>query len=155
MFKRILVTMDDSKTAHYALDKAIELAKEQKAHLRIVHVVDYVNLTAGVEGVNVERFMESLKEFGKELLHRAVEHAADNGVKAQRKLIESSELMSHIADKILADADKWRADLIVIGTHGRKGIKRLFWGSVAETIIRESTKPILIFRKKQRGKRKG
>ena len=153
MFKRILVTMDDSKTAHYALDKAIELASEQKALLRIVHVVDYVNLTAGVEGVNVERFMESLKDFGKELLHRAVARAAEKGVKAQQKLIESSEIMSHIAGQILTDADKWRADLIVIGTHGRKGIKRLFWGSVAESIIRDTTKPILIFRKKQRSKR--
>lgn len=150
MFKRILVTMDDSKTAHYALDRAIDLAKEQKAQLRIIHVVDYVNLTAGVEGINVERFMDSLKEFGKELLQRSVTRAAEKGVKAQRKLIESSELMSHIADKILADASTWRADLIVIGTHGRKGIKRLFWGSVAESIIRNSTTPILIFRKKQR-----
>jgi len=152
MFKRILVTMDNSKTAHYALEKAIELAKEQKAALRIVHVVDYVNLTAGVEGVNVETFMDSLKEFGKDLLHRSVALAAKKGVKAQRKLIESSELMSYVADEILTDAKKWRADLIVMGTHGRRGIKRLFWGSVAESIARNSTTPILIFRQKKRGK---
>jgi len=152
MFKRIVVTMDDTKVANYALDKAIELAREQKAALRIVHVVDYVNLTAGVEGVHVERFMDSIKDFGKEVLERAVGRAKKNGIKAQRKLIESSELMSHIADKILTDATKWRADLIVIGTHGRRGIRRLFWGSVAEDIMRNSTIPILIFRKKKRGK---
>lgn len=153
MFKRIIVTMDDTKAAHYALDKAIELAKEQKAKLRIVHVVDYVNLTAGVEGINVERFMESLKDFGKNLLKRSVELAAKKGVKAERKLIESSELISHIAEKILTDAEKWRADLIIVGTHGRRGIKRLFWGSVAETIIRDAKAPILIFRRKKRAKR--
>lgn len=145
--------MDDTKTAHYALERAIQLAKEQKAKLRIVHVVDYINLTAGVEGVNVERFMDSIKEFGKDLLKRSVEAAAKKGVKAEKKLIESSELMSHIADKILNDATKWRADLIVVGTHGRRGIKRLFWGSVAETIIREASIPILIFRKKKRARR--
>lgn len=153
MFKRIVVTMDDTKSAHHALDQAIQLAKEQKAKLRIVHVVDYVNLTAGVEGVNIERFMDSIKEFGKDLLKRSVERAAKKGVKAERKLIESSELMSHIAEKILADATKWRSDLIVIGTHGRRGIKRLFWGSVAESIMRDSTIPILVFRKKKRAKR--
>ncbi|RDI42065.1 universal stress protein [Aquicella lusitana] len=149
MFKRILVTMDDSKTAKLALKKAIELAREQKAKLRIVHVVNYTTHAVGGEGINIDALRESMQKSAEHLLKKSAELAEKKKVKTEKKLIEFSAVIGTVSDEIIEDAKKWRASLIVIGTHGRRGMKRLILGSTAEEVLRKTTIPILLFRSKQ------
>lgn len=154
MFKRIVVTLDASHVANKALKKAVELAKIHKSSLRLIHVIDYGGLVFGAEGVNVESLYHSLKKNGKEAINHAYEYAEKHGVKAQKKLLECKNLSSDIPSRIVSDATKWRADLLVMGTHGHQGMKRLILGSIADGVIREAKMPVLIVRNNGRRSRK-
>jgi len=70
------------------------------------------------------------------------------GVAVETRLIEIDTLGHRIPEVIVADAEAWPADLIVICTHGRSGLSRMFLGSVAEGVVRVATKPVLLIRGK-------
>mgnify|MGYP002392576450 CR=1 FL=1 len=70
------------------------------------------------------------------------------GVAVETSLITIEDLDERIPEAIADDAEAWSADLIVIGTHGRRGLSRLFLGSIAEGVIRVATKPVLLIRGK-------
>ncbi|VVC76047.1 TRAP-T-associated universal stress protein TeaD [Aquicella siphonis] len=145
MFKRIMVAVDTSKSANSALAKAIKLAKEQKAKLCIIHVIDYSPLMMGGEGINIEALQKSTKDLGQIILNRAVARAKRKGMKAETRLIDKSgESMSHIAAMIIKTAKKWRASLLVVSSHAYKGVSRIMLGSVAEEIIRNTNIPVLL-----------
>ena len=148
MFKRILVAVDGSDTAQQALQEAIKLAQELQAKLRIVHAVDVVNLNLGTEFPNPIEIAEALTKGGQEILRKAQAVAKKAGIAAETHLIEIDMLGHRIAEMIAADAEAWPADLIVICTHGRRGLSRLFLGSVAEGVVRVATKPVLLIRGK-------
>lgn len=145
MYQRILIPIDGSSTSHLALRHAIRLAKEQQARLRIVYVVDEVNLTLETEYAMTE-FMEAVRKTGRDILTKAEATVRDSGIKAEAELLEIETLGHHIADVIIDEAKRWPADLVVIGTHGRRGISRLFLGSVAEKVLRIATTPVLLIR---------
>lgn len=146
MFKRILVAVDASETADLALETAIRLARDDQASLRIVHAIDTVSINLGVEFPIQADVSDSLVQSGKAILDRAAAVAAAAGVKAETELITIGTLGMRVAEAIAADADAWPADLIVIGTHGRRGLSRLFLGSVAEGVARVAGKPVLLIR---------
>lgn len=149
MFKRILVAVDGSHTAELALQEAIKLAKELRAKLRIVHVVDVVNINLAVEFPNPSNpsgISDAMTRSGQEILRKAEAAAHAAGVQVVTRLIEIDTLGQRIPEVIAADAKVWPADLIVIGTHGRRGLSRLFMGSVAEGVARVATKPVLLIR---------
>jgi nucleotide-binding universal stress UspA family protein len=148
MFKRILVAVDGSDTAEQALLEAINLAKEQKAQLRIVHAVDIVNLNLATEFPNPAEISDALTKSGREILRKAEVVARGAGVAVETRLIEIDTLGHRIPEVIVADAEAWPADLIVICTHGRSGLSRMFLGSVAEGVVRVATKPVLLIRGK-------
>lgn len=148
MFKRILVAVDGSDTAEQALLEAINLAKEQQAHLRIVHAVDIVNLNLTTEFPNPAEISDALTKSGREILRKAEVVARGAGVAVETRLIEIDTLGHRIPEMIVADAEAWPADLIVICTHGRSGLSRMFLGSVAEGVVRVATKPVLLIRGK-------
>lgn len=143
MFKRILVAVDGSDTAEQALLEAINLAKEHQAQLRIVHVVDVVNINLGAEFPNLSAISS-----GREILRKAEAVARGAGIPVETRLIEIDTLGHRIPEMIAADAEAWPADLIVICTHGRRGLSHLFLGSVAEGVVRVATKPVLLIRGK-------
>jgi nucleotide-binding universal stress UspA family protein len=148
MFKRILVAVDGSDTAEQALQEAIKLAKELQAQLRIVHAVDIVNINLGAEFPNTSEISDAITKVGQEILRKAGDVAREAGISVETRLIEIDTLGHRIPEMIAADAEAWPADLIVICTHGRRGLSHLFLGSVAEGVVRVATKPVLLIRGK-------
>jgi len=148
MFKRILVAVDGSGTANQALQEAIKLAKEMQAQLRIVHVIDTVNLNLDTEFPNPDEFSDAIVRSGEEVLRKAENVASDAGMAVESHLVKIDTLGQRIPERIAEDAEAWAADLIVICTHGRRGLNRLFLGSVAEGVVRVATKPVLLIRGK-------
>lgn len=148
MFKRILVAVDGSHTAELALQEAIKLAKELRAQLRIVHAVDIVNINLVAEFPNPSEISDAMAKGGQEILRKAEAVAREAGIPVETRLIEIDTLGLSIPEMIAADAEAWPADLIVICTHGRRGLSHLFLGSVAEGVVRVATKPVLLIRGK-------
>lgn len=148
MFKRILVAVDGSHTADQALQEAIKLAGEMQAKLRIVHAVDTVNINLDTEFPNPTEMSNAALEYGQRTLRNAEAVAKKSGIATETHLIEIHTLGHRIAEVIASDADAWSADLIVLCTHGRKGLSRLLLGSVAEGVVRVATKPVLLIRGK-------
>lgn len=148
MFKRILVAVDGSHTAEQALQEAIKLAKELQAQLRIVHAVDVVNINLGAEFSNPSEISDAMTKIGQEILRKAGDAAREAGISVETRLIEIDTLGHRIPEVIAADAEAWPADLIVICSHGRRGLSHLFLGSVAEGVVRVATKPVLLIRGK-------
>jgi nucleotide-binding universal stress UspA family protein len=145
-YKRILVPVDGSPTSNAGLREAIALAKAQRAELQLVHVVDQHSLVMlGAEAVvHLDEMMAGLTRTGQSVLRKGKALAAKGGVNASTVLLET--VSGPAADPIVRQARKWRADLMVIGTHGRRGIQRLLMGSDAEQIVRSSPVPVLLVR---------
>lgn len=144
MFKRILVAVDASQTGELALQTAIGLAAESQARLRIVHAVDVANVNLGAEFPAQPEVAEGIVKAGQEILDRAKTSAGASGLQAETSLVRIETLNQRISEAIAHDAEAWPADLIVIGTHGRRGLSRLFLGSVAEGVARLATRPVLL-----------
>jgi nucleotide-binding universal stress UspA family protein len=144
MYERILVPVDGSRTSDVALHEAIKLAGDQKAELRIVYVIEDVVPMWDAEFLNINEIREALRQTGGRILAKAEAVARDAGVKAETRLIDTTSPGARIASMIAAEAKAWPADLIVIGTHGRRGVDHLLMGSVAEGVVRASLVPILL-----------
>lgn len=145
MYKRILVPVDGSRTSALGLQEAIRLAKSGKAKLRLIHVVDEsVALQDSAYTFGTEDMLSILKKGGEQSLKQAQALVARHGIKPESKLVES--FTGRVADIIVGDAKKWRADLIVMGTHGRRGFNHMVLGSDAEMVIRSSPVPVLLVR---------
>jgi nucleotide-binding universal stress UspA family protein len=146
MFKRILVAVDGSQTGELALQTAIRLATELQAQLRIAHAADIANINQDAEFPNRSRMAENIIKNGQDILSGSEAIAASAGVAAETTLITIDTLKKRIPEAIAEEAETWPADLIVIGTHGRSGLARLFLGSVAEGVARVASKPVLLVR---------
>jgi len=145
MYRRILVPVDGSKTAARGLGEAIRLAKNQRARLRLVHVVDKMAIVGVVEaGMDPKPVLARLARSGRALLERSQRTAKKLGVDAEMAFYKP--VTKRVADSILREAKKWRADLIVMGTHGRRGVPRLVLGSDAEQVVRLAEVPVLLVR---------
>jgi nucleotide-binding universal stress UspA family protein len=148
MYERILVAVDGSATSELALDHAIELAKAMHARLRIVHVVDELAMNIGPVRTPDE-FWKAACKAGESLLEASRASAAKGAVDAETRLLKIRTLgglVRHVADKIAEEAERWPADLVVIGTHGRRGLSKLFLGSVAQGVTRLCNAPVLLVR---------
>jgi nucleotide-binding universal stress UspA family protein len=145
-YKRILVPVDGSPTSNEGLREAIQLAKAQRASVRLVHVADehFIAMMGLDYGASVDKLMHSVTAAGRRILRNAESLAGRAGVEASTVMLET--LTGPVADPIVREAKKWPADLIVIGTHGRRGVRRLVLGSDAEQIVRLSPVPVLLVR---------
>ena len=144
--KRILHATDFSPASEPALEEAIDLAKQNDAELLVVHVIEPVRYVAG-------------EEFGGPELYVRLEEITDQNAQASmKKLIEKvdklkakakSLLLKGVAhEQIVSAAETRKADMIVIGTHGRTGFSKLFMGSVAGRVISTALCPVLTVRGK-------
>ena len=145
MLQRILVPVDGSTTSNLALDEAFMLAKEHQAQLRIVHVVDQVSLNLESDFAS-DAFIEAMRKSGSAILAKAEDKAHNAGLSVETQLLERIPIEHRISDMIVDDAKQWKADLIVMGTHGRRGINHLLLGSVAEKLVRIAAVPVLLIR---------
>jgi nucleotide-binding universal stress UspA family protein len=146
MYQRILVPVDGSATSAKGLDEAIRLAKLTGASLELVNVVDEMSLALGVEAYATysQDVIAALRDGAREILDKARQQAASADVSADTKIIET--FGARVADLIVDEAAAAKADLIVIGTHGRRGVSRLLLGSDAEQILRLAPVPVLLVR---------
>jgi nucleotide-binding universal stress UspA family protein len=144
MYQRIMVAVDGSQTAKRGLQEAINLAKDQKAQLAIIHVIDIVVVFGA--GQFPGAYIEATRDFARETIEAARTAARAAGIEPH---ILSPEIVTsgyHVADTIAEHAVDWKADLLVIGTHGRRGVGRMLLGSVAERVVRTSPCPLLLVR---------
>ena len=147
MYKKILVPIDGSRTAAAGLREAIRLASgNPKATIRLLHVMDPLPAMQGMEAMVTDQLIESMETFGKKALKKAsvLVKRHDIGVDT----VFQNQPLGRTSDAIVRQAQKWRADIIVIGTHGRRGISRLVMGSDAEEVVRTAPVPVLLVRSK-------
>lgn len=142
MFKKILCPFDGSDTSTKGLNEAIKLAKFCQAKLSVLHIVDcFYPFLDGIELTNFNQVLEAMRERGKSILEQAKSLAQKEGLDIE---VELAETMSNkVADVIVNQAKAWQADLIVLGTHGHRGINHFLLGSDAEAVVRNSSVPVL------------
>lgn len=140
MMKRILMPTDGSPCSEQAITKGLELAKALGSEVTFLYTVENPMTTYATEvGVYPELY-EELKKLGTTSLAKAKTLADNAGVKAQTQLAENTRPVDAIHE---AEKDH---DLVVMGTHGRRGFDRFMIGSVAEGALRNSSKPYLMLR---------
>jgi len=152
-YKRILVPVDGSSTSARGLNEAIKLAAAGKgrarARLRLLLVVEeFAAFSAPEIGADIGPVLEAMKAGGRRTLARIERNARAAGVRAETALMEN--FGGRVADAIVKQAKRWRADLIVMGTHGRRGVKRALLGSDAELVVRYSPVPVLLIPARRR-----
>lgn len=146
MYKKILVAVDGSAPSLRGLEEAIRLAKATGGKLLLVHVVNELISADFAPSAYYEKLIESLREAGARVLDDAAAIVRRAELAYEQKLLDS--FGSRPADEIVREANEWPADLIVLGTHGRRGVKRLAMGSDAELVLRLSSVPVLMVRDK-------
>ena len=145
MFKRILIPVDASSASSAGLRTALDLARNQKARLRLIHLGKHIPPRKKGEGMSVQELFEAMRKQGQKLLERQTALCRARGVPTDTALYIG--LAGHPAKLVIAEARKWRADLIVMGTHGRRGLRRVVLGSDAEEVIRTAPVPVLLTRR--------
>jgi len=148
MYQHILVAVDGSSSSDRALQEAVKLAGELKSRLRILVVVEPILLAGEQQYIDYNEIHKAVVGYGRDVLKKAGDTAQKAGIEAETALIESKGFGERVADVIAHEADARGADLIVIGTHGRRGFNHLLMGSVAERVVRIATKPVLLIREK-------
>ncbi|MBC7954681.1 MAG: universal stress protein [Cytophagales bacterium] len=146
MYTQILVPVDGSSTSDRGLDEAVKLAKLTGARIRLVHVIDQLFYAGGMEGFGAMTvdLIPLLREGGEKILQACKIRVEAAGVPVDTVLFDSSS--ERVCDRVVTEATTWHADLIVIGTHGRRGAGRVVMGSDAEQIVRHATTPVLLVR---------
>jgi len=145
MYKKILVPVDGSTASNLALAEAIKLASSIGSELRLVHMVnEFVPAPDLAAGAYYQQLVESLQVLGKKTLEHAKATVREHALEPSSILIET--VGNRVAGHIVEQARDWPADLIVMGTHGRRGIARLVMGSDAELVLRTSPVPVLLVR---------
>lgn len=148
MYTRILVAIDNSSTSTKALDEAINLARVLGAALCVAHVVDEGSITQHDMGlgayIDIDKVKAEIRQGGSGLLDAAEAKAFAQGLRTERMLIESAR--RRVAEAIADAVRTWGADLVVIGTHGRRGFERLLVGSVAENLVRIASTSLMLVR---------
>ncbi|KLU25839.1 universal stress protein UspA [Caballeronia mineralivorans PML1(12)] len=143
MFKRIVVAIDGSRTSHRAFESALELAATHGAVLQPYYVVENAPVYYDVPGYDPSVLRDELAAQGAKLGDEALAAMKQRGVEGAMAIAEASSV-DDVADLVLKAAAAFSADLLVMGTHGRKGFQRLILGSVAERCLRQATLPVLL-----------
>ncbi|MHB1213507.1 MAG: universal stress protein [Thiobacillus sp.] len=145
MYTRILVAIDGSAHSTHALQHAAGLAKGLSASVRILHVVDIGLLPYGPElSIDIDALLEARYVAAEKILAAARDSVKASGLEVEARLLDTATPVQHVAAAIVEAASDWPADLLVLGTHGRRGVERWLLGSVAEGVARRSTVPVLL-----------
>jgi nucleotide-binding universal stress UspA family protein len=145
MYQRILVPLDGSNTAQRGFEEALRLARLCDASLVLLHVVEIFPMVADVASAAVwDQAITAQRENAQRMLERAHEVARSAGIASETRLEDAAA--ARVCDVIVDQARDRRCDLIVMGTHGRRGIQHVFIGSDAERVVRMSAVPVLLVR---------
>ena len=148
MYQRILVPFDGSPTSTRGLDEALRIAQMTHGRLRVLHVIDELSLglALGACGGYVGDFdcIGAMRDDAQQMLQKARDSAAAAGIEVETVLHDTYAGQVH--ELVNAEARQWPAELIVLGTHGRRGVGRMLLGSSAEKILRSAPVPVLLVR---------
>jgi nucleotide-binding universal stress UspA family protein len=145
MYQRILVPVDGSETANKAMITALQMARDSGGQVHLVHVVEGMTpLAADPYGAYSGEVVEIMRQSGSKILEDALAVAKAAGVPAETELFDN--FGERLAEVVADAATRFKADLIVVGTHGRRGLGRMMLGSGAEQIIRLAPVPVLVIR---------
>lgn len=146
-YKKILLAVDGSDASKPALQEAIRLTHNQRATLNVIFVVDESFVYHGGPGYDYLSYIAACREEGQSILNQAAEDIKkQSSIAFETALIELGPFQGRIADAIMEKARDWHADVLIIGTHGRRGFSHILMGSVAENVIRIATLPVLLVR---------
>lgn len=145
MYQRILIPVDVSKTSARAVQAAMPLMSSATI-VRLVYVVEdvYPLDAEAIAYIDYAALQTAARHAGERALREAAVQLSELGAQVETALLESKG--EGVAGVIDAEADRWGADLIVLGTHGRTGLSRLLLGSIAENVVRGSPVPVLMVR---------
>ena len=145
MYDKILVALDGSATSQRGFEEAVALARVMKSTLVLMHVIDSVPLAIEmVPPTSWQLLIDGLRTHGQGLLERARESAAKQDVVSEARLVE--DRAERVADSIVNEARRAKCDLVVMGTHGRRGFSHVLLGSDAERVVRQCPLPVLLVR---------
>jgi nucleotide-binding universal stress UspA family protein len=146
MYRNILVPIDGSATSERGLEEAIRLAQLTKGRLKLLYVIDELSFYTAMDGyaLGVGDFPNTLREEGLALLVKAKATVDNAGVPCDTMLCDN--LAAQVHEVVVKEAAAWPAGIIVLGTHGRRGVGRIVMGSGAEKILRQSPVPVLLVR---------
>ena len=146
MYSRLLVPLDGSATAELALHHAAALARLSGATLVLLHVIEEMKHCNGFERpqVYVEQVRPGFLAAGQALLDAAAARLRGQGLTVETLLIESKG--ERVSALVAQQALSARCDLVVLGTHGRRGVDRLLLGSDAEQVARIAPVPVMLVR---------
>jgi nucleotide-binding universal stress UspA family protein len=147
MYKRIMVATDGSHLSQKAVDSAIEMAVQFKAELLAVNVVPhyiqtYFEGSFAVSDVDSKKIEEQWVQTAQKVLDKVEVQAKAKGVVTGTKVVKSDD----IAHGLMDQANHYKADLIIMASHGRKGIKRLLLGSETLAVLTHAKTPVLVLR---------
>jgi nucleotide-binding universal stress UspA family protein len=146
MYRHIIAAIDDSDTSRRAIREAVALARSTNAELTLVHAVDealfsHFNHTTLA---NRDAVQSALINEGQSVLDEAARLATEAGLTPATRLLTSEHQST--SDQVAQAVRTLNADLLIVGSHGRRGVQRLFLGSVAERLLHKVTISVLIVR---------
>ncbi len=144
MYKNILLPVDGSDASTHAAEEGFKLASALGSSITLLFVVDIsvISIPDAESGIaNIEMIRKNFKEQGDKLLGSLTASAREKGVKVETRMAEGD-----VHEEIIRAAEEKKVDLIIMGTHGRRGLNRLLLGSVAESVTRRANCPVLLIR---------
>ena len=147
MYKRILIATDGSQLSDMAVESGLSLAGLTGASVIALKVVpryprSYFDGSLPVEAADIKRIEKQWSEAAQVLVNKVKARGSDEGVSV-KAVVAKSDL---VAEAVIAAAKKHNCDLIVMASHGRKGIKRLLLGSETQHVLTHSHIPVLVLR---------
>jgi nucleotide-binding universal stress UspA family protein len=142
-YKHILVPLDGSELAELALDYAFSLAQVNQAEVTLLQVILPIEPVAG--DVNYPHFVDELEPVQEDMASRYLENVSKR-MESRNLKIHVAVKTGHVAETIIDYAHRESIDLIVMATHGRSGLPRWVYGSVADKVLRGTNLPILLIR---------
>lgn len=146
MYQRLLVALDSTATSRLALEHAAALARLSGATVVLLHVLESFRHVSGFESPKVyaEEVLPRMRAAGRELLDEAAAPLREQGIEVETVLLEGSD--ERVAELIARRAEEAGVDMVILGTHGRRGVNRLLLGSDAEHVARIAPVPVMLVR---------
>jgi nucleotide-binding universal stress UspA family protein len=144
MFEHILVPIDGSETSFLAADKALSMARQMSARITVVHAIDtypYAGI-GGAYGEAQANYLSAANAAAKKICSTVTDKADALRIPIDVRIVETN----NVARGIVEAADALHADLIVMGTHGRKTIERMVVGSVTQRVLAQTKTPVMAVR---------
>ncbi|MBB4514964.1 universal stress protein [Paraburkholderia fungorum] len=146
MYTNILVAVDGSEASKRAVSEAIQLAKLSRCTLTAVYVIDQSAAFTYAGACDPHLLTDAARQVGVSLLNGALAQMRELNVVGDTEIVETQGIAEDIASALMRCAERRGVDLVVMGTHGRRGLRRMVIGSVAERFVRHATCPVLLIR---------